>query len=222
MIVRAGAQVGRGTGREAHRLEGGQAGWLIVEAGGQARRETGMRAGRCAGAQAGRCAGAQAGRRAGAQAERRAGREARRRTAGRQAGSPPCRARPTTRLRVSLRLGPAVSVGWHPRAAGTRTDPPKSGWQGTCCPIRSPWTHCVCVVRCRLNGKEHSVFTGVAIIHCCSEGTCCLPRPGATAGEAGRPAAPGPLCPAVRTLPRLLPAKVWAASGLGSLPAEYL
>lgn len=212
MIVRAGAQVGRGTGREAHRLAGGQAGWLIVEAGGQARRETGAQAHRRRGGQTRRPGGAQTGRRAGAQAH-----------SGPAGSVPPCRAPPATRLRVSPRLGPAVSVGWHPRAAGTRTDPPKSGWQGTCCPTRSPWTHCMCVVRCRLNGKEHSVFTGVAIIHCCSEGTCCLPRPGAAAGGAGRPAAPGgPLCPAVRALPRLLPAKVWAASGLGSLPAEHL
>lgn len=41
------------------------------------------------------------------------------------------------------------------------------------------------VVCCRLSGKEHSVFTGVAIVHCCSHGTAASAPPSSAAPGSG-------------------------------------
>lgn len=79
--------------------------------------------------------------------------------------------------------------------------------------LRAGWQKCatehgsgegdtvVPIASCRLNGKEHSVFTGVAIVHCCTTGTA-PPQALRHCGPSGGPCRP---------VPSLLPAEVGAA-----------
>lgn len=99
---------------------------------------------------------------------------------------PTSSARATGRRAVSLRAGRAQPLPQRVSAPGPCHVP--CTHVSLCCRtaggrLRAGWRECaaehgsgqgdtvVPIASCRLNGKEHSVFTGVAIVHCCTTGT---------------------------------------------------